>query len=88
MESGKIVNDTKPAVLKIIAEGYRNMTSVQKMKSVTDLTRNVLDLALTRIRKQYGAISHHEEQLHLAALWLDRDTMIKVFNWDPREKGY
>ena len=26
--------------------------------------------------------------LRLAALWLDRETMIKVYDWDPDKKGY
>ena len=44
--------------------------------------------ALARILKQYGTISEHEQRLRLAALWLDRDIMIRVFNWDPLKEGY
>jgi len=60
----------------------------QKLQRVTALTQAVQKLALARILKQYGEISEHEQRLRLAALWLDRDTMIKVFQWDPEREGY
>jgi len=33
-------------------------------------------------------LSERELRLRLAALWLDRETMIEVFAWDPEEMGY
>ncbi len=45
-------------------------------------------MALARIRAKYGDISEREELLQLASLWLDGDTMRRVFNWDPDEKGF
>ena len=65
------------------------------------MTREVLTLAPTaklgeiatrmaraRIRRRYGAISAREMQLRLASLWLDAETMRKVFGWDPDVNGY
>lgn len=64
------------------------MTPQQKMWRVTELNKTVQHLALARIKKQYGAIPEREQRLRLAALWLDRKTMIRVFGWDPNEEGY
>ncbi|MCL0082665.1 hypothetical protein M1O14_03015 [Dehalococcoidia bacterium] len=64
------------------------MTPRQKMQRVNELNRTVQQLALLRIRKQYGDISEREQMLRLAALWLDRETMTKVFDWDPDKEGY
>jgi N-glycosylase/DNA lyase len=72
----------------MLITGYRKMSAQQKLERVGELTKAVQQLALARIRKQYGELSDHEQQLRLAALWLDRDTMIRVFQWDPRRKGY
>ena len=80
--------DTHPKIQRILIEGYRKMTPQQKMKRVTELTKSIQQLALARIRKQYGDISEREQHLRLASLWLDREIMIKVFDWDPIEKGY
>ncbi len=58
------------------------------MQRVSELNKAVQQFALARIRKQYGKLSEREQRLHLAALWLDRETMMRVFNWDPQKEGY
>ncbi len=82
------MNDTHTVIEKIVIEGYRKITSWEKMKRVSELNKAVQQLALTRIRKQYGDIPEHEQKLRLASLWMDRNTMIRVFDWDPKIKGY
>jgi len=82
------ITDTPPHIQKLLIEGYRRMSPQQKLKRVDELTKAVQQLALARIRKQYGDISEEEQKLRLASLWLDRETMIKVFGWDPSVKGY
>lgn len=64
------------------------MTPRQKLERVDEINKAVQQIALVRIRAQYGEISEREQMLHLAALWLDRETMIRVFHWDPVEEGY
>jgi len=82
------MNDTLAAIEEIIIDGYRKMTSWEKMKRVSELNKAVQQLALSRIRKQYGEIPEYEQKLRLASLWMDRNTMIRVFDWDPKKKGY
>jgi len=82
------MSDTHPAVHKLMIDGYRNMTPQQKLRCVGEMTKAVQQLALARIRKQYGDISEREQRLRLASLWLKRETMVKVFNWDPWKEGY
>ena len=82
------ITDTNPRIEKMIIEGYRKMSPLEKLRRVDDLTNTIKIMALTRIRKQYNNLTEREEKLRLASLWLDRETMIKVFNWDPLEKGY
>jgi hypothetical protein len=82
------LSDTHPRIKKILIEGYRRMTPQQKLQCVSDMTKTVQQMALARIRKQYGDISEHEMRLRLASLWLDRKTMIRVFHWDPEQEGY
>ena len=82
------ITDTPPYIQQLLIEGYRRMSPQQKLKRVDELTKAVQQFALARIRKQYGDISEHEQKLRLASLWLDRETMIKVFDWDPSVKGY
>jgi len=74
---------------KILLAGYRRMTPAEKLERVADLNRAVQQMALARIRAQYGPnLSEREERLRLGALWLDRETIIAVFGWDPEVEGY
>jgi hypothetical protein len=82
------ITDTPPHIHEMIIEGYRKMTPQQKLQQVCELNKAVQQLALARIRKQYGDIPEREQQLRLASLWLDRATMMRVFQWDPEKEGY
>lgn len=82
-------SDTPPEVRKVLIEGYRRMSAQEKMRRVLDLNRTVEAMAAARLRRQYGPdLSDRELKLRLAALRLDRGTMIEVFGWDPQVKGY
>lgn len=82
------LTDTCPDIHKKMIEGYRKMSPLEKLMQVDEMTKAVQQLALMRIKKQYKGISEHEQRLRLASLWLDRDTMIRIFGWDPRREGY
>lgn len=82
------INDTPADVQKVLIAGYQSMTPREKMRRVSELNKAVQQLALARIRKQYGEISEREQRLRLAGLWLNRETMIRVFDWDPEKEGY
>ena len=82
------LSDTSSRIQQMILHGYRQMPPSHKLARVQELTHAVQQLALARIRLQYGAVSEREQRLRLAALWLDRETMRRVFQWDPQEKGY
>ena len=48
--------DPPPRIQKILITGYRRMSPQQKLKRVSELTKTVQQLALARIRKQYGIL--------------------------------
>jgi hypothetical protein len=82
------ISDTSPEARDILDEGYRRMTPTQKLQRVTSLNRALVTLQRARIRAQYGDIPEEEMRMRLGALRLGRETMIKVFGWDPEEKGW
>lgn len=82
-------SDTHPRMERFLIEGYRCMAPVDKLKRVAALNRALDELATARIKDMYGPdISERELRLRLAALTLDRETMIKVCDWDPVQHGY
>lgn len=81
--------DTSPEAEEILLEGYRRMSAEEKLQRLVDLHRVARRLALARIREWYGPnLSDREERLRLAALRLDRKTMMDLFDWDPEVEGY
>jgi hypothetical protein len=83
------MEDTVGSAAKILIEGYRCMTAAAKLGRVCAMNEAIRALAEIRLRERYGRdLSERELRLRLAALWLDRATMIKVFGWDPEEHGY
>ncbi|MCB1055139.1 MAG: hypothetical protein KDD11_06455 [Acidobacteria bacterium] len=85
----RLFPDTPPEIEERLIAGYRRMSPREKLKRVVELNRAVETMAAARIRAQYGPdLSERELRLRLAALRLDRQTMIDVFDWDPEEKGY
>ena len=81
-------NDTSPSIQAVLIAGYRRMTPKGKIKRVNELTRAIQQLAIARIRHQSVDIPERELQMRLASLWLTRETMIRVFHWDPEKEGY
>lgn len=81
--------DTSPEIEEILLEGYRRMPPFEKLRQVFDLNHTAQRMAALRIEARYGPnLTERELRLRLAALWLDRETMINAFGWDPEVEGY
>jgi hypothetical protein len=81
--------DTPPEIEQRLIEEYRRMSPGQRLMMALDLNRAVELLAAARIKAQYGPdLPEREQRLRLAALRLDRDSMVRVFGWDPEVRGY
>jgi hypothetical protein len=83
-----LVSDTSPEVERLLIEGYRRMSSVEKARRLRALTVAAQRLALARLRAQYGDRPERELRLRLASLWLPQDLMVAAFGWNPETEGY
>jgi hypothetical protein len=81
-------SDTSPAARAFLLEGYRRMPPHEKLERVFALNRMLEELQRARITSDYGVIPEREMRLRLASLRLGRETMIKVFGWDPQQMGW
>ena len=83
------LTDTPADVEEIWIQGWRRMSGEERLLRAFDLTESIRALAAARIRAEYGPdLSDRELRLRLGALWLDRETMVRVFGWDPEVEGY
>jgi hypothetical protein len=83
-----LLTDTSPEAAEIMIRGYREMKPGRRMILAGAMSRAIMQLAAARIRKAHGGITDRELLLHLASLWLDRETLIRAFGWDPLKEGY
>ncbi len=81
-------SDTTPAAEAVLLDLYRRMTPVEKARRLSEACRAVDQLARARIKAQFGDLPEPEMKLRLAALRLPRETMVRVFGWDPEVHGY
>ncbi len=79
--------DTDPRALEVFLECQRRMTAAQKLEAVFGLSRLVFELVESEVRRQHPAANEREIFLRTAARHLDRETMLRVYGWDPERAG-
>lgn len=81
-----MITDTDFRAEQVMIEHLRRMTPAERLHRASELRAAALTLARLRIRSWYGDIDEREVELRLASLWLDADTMRRVYDWDPDAK--
>ena len=77
-------NDTSTDAERILIDGYRKMSPARKLERVFDLSETLWQMSRQRIVERYGStLSEREIRLRLAALYLDRETMVAAFGYSP-----
>jgi hypothetical protein len=84
----KIPNDTDEATEQVYLKLLREAPPWRKAAMITSLTRACQELAVAGIRMRHPNESEQEIRMRLAALWLDRELLMRVFHWDPAHEGY
>lgn len=79
--------DTSEAAERFWFARLREMEPWQKARMVTELCRGAEELALAGLRMRHPGASERELRLRLAATRFDRETMIRVFGWDPAARS-
>lgn len=75
--------DTDPKALEVFLELYRRMTPGERVARIFEMVEFQEGLQRSSVRSMYPAADEREIFLRLAARRLDRDTMIRVYGWDP-----
>jgi hypothetical protein len=80
--------DTGYEIERVLIATYRRMPPWEKARRVGEMLVALDQLALAGIAVRHPGAGERERRLRLAALRLDRDTMVRVFGWDPLIHGY
>ena len=82
-----LARDTSPEAEEELLARLRAMAPWEKMALMSGLIRSAEELSLAGLRARHPEASEEELFLRLAALRLDRATMLRVYGWDPEEQG-
>ena len=83
-----IPNDTDKATEQAYLQMLREAPPWRKAAMVNGLTQACQELAVAGIRMRHPDASGEDIRMRVAALWLSREMMMRVFGWDPESKGY
>ena len=75
--------DTDPEALQVFIELHRKMTPGQHLAQIFELVEFGEGLQRSSVKAMYPDADEREVFLRVAARRLDRETMIKVYGWDP-----
>jgi len=81
------ISDTHPEAEKVYIELLRDFSVSKKLCMVREITFGCQQMALTGIKQRYPEADEKEIRLRLAALWLKKEIMRKVFHWNVDEMG-
>ncbi len=80
-------DDTHPAILSRMIEGYRRMTPAQKLARCGDMSTAVRQLAAARIRAEHPEASERDVLLRVAALLYPSDLLSRAVGSEVRGGG-
>ena len=75
--------DTSFAAERLQFELWRRMTPIEKFAAFFDLQATTMALAEAGIRLRHPEADEREVFLRRAASMIDRQTMVRVYGWDP-----
>ncbi len=81
-------DDTSPEAAKVLLDLTRRQTTEQRLRQCFDLIEMTRAFTMAGLRMRHPDASEQELRERYAALVLDRETVRKVYGWDPEEKGY
>jgi hypothetical protein len=82
------LDDTSPEAERVLIELARQTPVWRKFEQIGEATEIRRVFATAVLRERYPEASEEELRLRLIARSLDRETMIRVYNWDPKLQGY
>ena len=82
-----MLTDTDPVQQAKFDAKIRAMTPEQKLETIRRLNLLVVGMANLRMDRDYPNDTARERKLRLGALWIDKETMIRIWGWDPDERG-
>ncbi|HET6201940.1 MAG TPA: hypothetical protein VFI25_03960 [Planctomycetota bacterium] len=79
--------DTTYEIERLQIDLLRELPLWRKAEIISSLCRGAQELSLVGLRLRRPEADERELGLRLAAMRLDRETMVRVYGWDPGREG-
>jgi hypothetical protein len=86
--ANRLFEDTDEAAERRLIELARQMSDDKKLRLLFDQIETGRQLAIGGLKRRYPQASQEELKKRYAALVLDRETVMKIYEWDPEKEGY
>ena len=80
-------SDTPATIEQMMLAHWRRATPAEKLARLCSMGHTVNQLARAELRMRYPGATPREIDLRLRSRSLDRETMVRVFGWDPEIHG-
>jgi hypothetical protein len=84
----RLFEDTDEATERKLIELTRQMSDDKKLRLLFSQIETGRQLSLAGLKNRYPWASPEELKKRYAALVLNRETVMKVYGWDPEKEGY
>ena len=84
----RLFEDTDEATERKLIELTRALSDEKRLNLLFSLIETGRQLSLAGLKSRYPQASPEELKKRFAALVLDRETVMKVYGWDPKKEGY
>ena len=83
-----LLSDTDPEAERILIELARTTPVWKKCEQIFSAIKSDRELAMAGLKQRYPEAGEEELRRRFAALVLDRETVMRVYGWDPEVEGY
>ena len=84
----QLFEDTDSEILQKMTEEARITPIWKKLHQVADTSTAMKQFAIAGLRRRYPQADAEELKKRYAALVLERETVLAMYNWDPEVEGY
>jgi hypothetical protein len=83
-----LFSDTDEKTEQVLIELMRAAPAWKKFQQIAEASEMCRAFAMAGLRRRYPDATEEEIKRRLAAVVLDRESVIKAYGWDPEKEGY
>ena len=75
--------DTTPEAWELFIQAHRRLTPAERLQRAFQLSNDLRARIHSAFRRLHPNASEYEIRVRAGAQYIDRETMIRIFGWDP-----